>query len=191
MFRRFLPVRRRKTASLFSPNPSSAENLANLAGADDRDSADDQDFQYHLASADDLESRHKQTAKTTRKTPNNNNSVHTKRLSSTRPIGRIIDMTANGSYDMVGEYLFWVINILTGNPVGSRCVVTRVSRTLLTCNAYSIVVTESLSPILRRSIRDVSYDEPVSVCVIRRNHLKRRPSSCPVCFQLFQKIVRK
>ena len=88
MFRRFLPVRQRKTASLFSPNPSSAENLANLAGADDRDSADDQDFQYHLASADDLESRHKQTAKTTRKTPNNNNSVHTKRLSSTFEITR-------------------------------------------------------------------------------------------------------
>ena len=51
--------------SLFSTKHYSADNLANkcnLASADDRASADDLEIQYHLASADNLESRHKQTA---------------------------------------------------------------------------------------------------------------------------------
>lgn len=71
-----LRTRRRKTASLFSTNPSGTENLANdqnLAsadnrpGTDDQDSADDLEFQYHLASADNLEIRHKPTPTRTKK----------------------------------------------------------------------------------------------------------------------------
>jgi hypothetical protein len=77
--------------SLFSTKYYSADNLANnrnLASADDRASADDLEVHYYLASADNLESRQKQTAEPTTNNTNPNDSVHAKRLSSTTKVTR-------------------------------------------------------------------------------------------------------
>ena len=63
--RQFLHDQHRETVSPFSTKHYSADNLANernLASADDRTSADDLEIHYHLASADNLEIRHKQKA---------------------------------------------------------------------------------------------------------------------------------
>jgi hypothetical protein len=71
--RQVLHDQRRENVSLFSPKYHSADNLANecnLASADDRASADDLEIRYHLASADNLESRHKQNAESTTKPTN-------------------------------------------------------------------------------------------------------------------------